>query len=302
MPLTITQQSDIRRHLQFAVGGLWRTSIVGGALAIGAAGFRWNQAFGLNEFKMNNLMPDEECRLTGLVYGGVALMGPLTNNGVPVPAAGDTVSVQFTFGSGPTVHTVTATAQALDSMLNLSARLAQAITVDATMAAAGFVAYAPFGTGPYSQNYVSGNPLGNAGLPVPQIGIQAPLGTTFSMVVSATGLSNPVVTNQGVQLPPYAPVDWTVKPASTLYGFLPILNALEGAWMGASQNQDTVQAGKGGEWIRPIDEEGDRRRLYVKTAMHMKTYLYGIAGDGGLVGGGYLGGGGPGGGTPYATI
>ena len=300
MPLTITQQSDIRRHLQFAVGGLWRTSIVGGSLAIGAAGFRWNQAFGLNEFKMNNLMPDEECRLTGLVYGGIAFMGPLTNDGDPVPATGDTVTVHFTWGSGPSTHSVTATAQALDSMLNLSARLAQAVTVDATMSAAGFVGYAPFGTGPYSQNYVSGNPLGNASLPVPQIAIQAPV--PFAMTVANSGLENLVVTNQGVQLPPYAPVDWTVKPAGTLYGFLPILNALEGAWMGASQNQDTTQAGKGGEWIRALDEAGDRRRLYVATAMHMKNYLYGIAGDGGLVGGGYVGGGGPGGSAPYATL
>jgi hypothetical protein len=36
--------------------------------------------------------------------------------------------------------------------------------------------------------------------------------------------------------------------------------------------------------------------------MHMKNYLYGIAGDGGLVGGGYVGGGGPGGSAPYATL
>jgi hypothetical protein len=300
VPLTITQQSDIRRHLQLAVGGLWRTSIVGGSLAIGAAGFRWNQAFGLNEFKMNNLMPDEECRLTGNVYGGIAFMGPLTNSGVPVPATGDTVSVAFTGAFAGSPHIVTATAQALDSLLNLSARLAQAITVDATMSAAGFVGYAPFGTGPYSQNYVSGNPLGNASLPVPQIAIQAPV--PFTMVVSNSGLENLVVTNQGVQLPPMAPVDWTVKPAGTVYGFLPILNLLEGAWMGSSQNLDTTQAGKGGEWIRALDEQGDRYKLYVNTAMQMKKYLYGIAGDGGLVGGGYVGGGGPGGSTPYATL
>lgn len=290
MPLTITQQSDIRRHLQLALGGLWRTGIVGGTLAIGAAGFRWNQAFGLNEFKMNNLMPDEECRLTGLVYGGVALMGPLTNNGQPVPATGDTVSVQFTFGAGPTVHTVTATAQAGDSLLNLSARLAQAITVDSVMAAAGFVAYAPFGTGPYAQNYVSGNPLGNAGIPVPQIGIQAPQGTPFTMIVSASGVENPVVTNQGQQLPPYAPVDWTVKPAGTLWGFLPILNALEGAWMGTSQDLDLVQAGKGGEAIFRMDEREERWRMYLTACQHMKRYLYGIAGEAGLIGGGFLGG------------
>jgi hypothetical protein len=84
-----------------------------------------------------------------------------------------------------------------------------------------------------------------------------------------------------------------VRPAGTLYGFLPILNALEGAWMGTSQDLSLTQAGKGGEAIFRMDEREERWKMYATTCMHMKRYLYGIAGDGGLVGGGYTQFGGP---------
>jgi hypothetical protein len=284
VPLTITQQSDIRRHLGLAVGGLWRTSPAGGTLAVGAAGYRWNQAYGLNEWRMNNLMPDEECRITGAFMGGVALMGPLsTNAGSPNPVAGDTVGMTFTGTFTGSPHTVTTTAVALDSMLNLSARMAQAVNVDATMLAAGFYSLAPFGSGPFAQNYVQGNPLGNLGLPIPQIAIIHP-SIPFTISVTASGLEGPAVTNQGVQLPPYAPVDWTKIPTGTLYGFLPILNALEGAWAGATQNQDISRAD---DFYARMDERQDRRALYREWCVQLRDYLFGISGtDGGIIGGG----------------
>ena len=284
MPLTLTQQSDIRRHLGLAVGGLWRTSPAAGTLAVGAAGYRWNQAYGLNEWRMNNLMPDEECRLTGSYLGGVALLGPLTTNAnAPNPAAGDVVSVVFTGAFTGSPHTISATAVTGDSMINLSARLAQACNVDTVMQAAGFIGLAPYGTGPFAQNYVQGNPNGNLALPIPQIAF-VNAGIPFTMTTTATGLEGPTVTNQGVQLPPYAPVDWTVIPTGTLYGFLPILNALEGAWAGSSQNQDTSKADV---WIGRMDEQEQRRKLYRDWCFRMRDYLHGIAGtDGGIIGGG----------------
>lgn len=284
MPLTLTQQSDIRRHLGLAVGGLWRTSPAAGTLAVGAAGYRWNQAYGLNEWRMNNLMPDEECRLTGSFLGGIALLGPLTDaSGNPVPKAGDQVSVVVTGSFTGSPRTVTAVAVAGDSMINLASRLAQAVNLDSVMQAAGFIGLAPFGTGPFAQNYVQGNPSGNLALPIPQIAIVHPT-LAFTLSVSATGTEGPAVTNQGVQLPPYAPVDWTQKPAGTLYGFLPILNALEGAWAGTSQNLDTSRADV---WFSRMDERQERRKLYQEWRGRMRDYLFGIAGtDGGVIGSG----------------
>jgi hypothetical protein len=284
VPLTITQQSDIRRHLGLAVGGLWRTSPAAGTLAVGAAGYRWNQAYGLNEWRMNNLMPDEECRLTGNYMGGVALMGPLAPpGGTPNPQTGDTVTMTFTGAFAGSPHSVIATALEGDSLIALTARMSQAVNVDSVMLAAGFYSLAPYGTGPFAQNYVQGNPLGNLGLPIPQLAIINP-NIPFTISVATSGLEGPAVTNQGVQLPPYAPVDWTKIPTGTLYGFLPILNALEGAWAGATQNQDISRAD---DFFARMDERQDRRALYREWCVQLRDFLFGIAGtDGGIIGGG----------------
>ena len=63
MPLTTSQKVNIRRHLGFPVAGLPLISPAGGTLASGNAGYRFLQAYGQLEFRMNNLDGAEEASL-----------------------------------------------------------------------------------------------------------------------------------------------------------------------------------------------------------------------------------------------
>src|ERR1700751_4112508 len=102
MAITLAAKSSIRRHLNYPVIGLPLISTGGGTLGSGAAGFRWFQAWGFLEYRLNNLNPDEEARLLGSGYAALALTGP-------PPNPGDTLSVTFSGGGLPSPVTITAT-------------------------------------------------------------------------------------------------------------------------------------------------------------------------------------------------
>ncbi len=250
MPLTLAQKSACRWHLGFPVAGLPRVSPAGGSLAGGAAGWRFHQAFGFLEYKLNNLNPDEEARLTGFAYAAIAMTGPQPNQG-------DTISVTFSGGNLLAPETVTATMPAPskdDGRLIMVALLAGAVALDTVLQAAGIIALAPYGSGPFGQNAV----------PFPEVAFTSP--APFAIAVSATGPSYPQITATGDRLGPST----ELAPNITTWGFLPILDGLKNAFGTASQNLDTKKAGP---WESRGNEIGLRVSLYKNWQGDLSDFL-----------------------------
>jgi hypothetical protein len=252
MALTTAQKSDCRRHLKYPVVGLIKTSTAGGSLASGAAGYRFFQAYGFLEYKLNNLNPDEEARLLGLAYAAIALLGPQPN-------PGDTVSVTLSGGPISSPQTLTATAGApapgADMRINLVNALAAACAANTVLQAAGILGVSPYGAGPYSQNAVA----------IPEISFNCP--QAFSISASGVGLNVPQVTATGALLPP---TTTAADGTTVLYGYIPILNSLEGDYYGTSQNLDTIKADV---WTGRNNELGQRRALYENLVQLLSDFL-----------------------------
>lgn len=246
MALTAESKASVRRHLEYPVVGLITTSPAGGALASGFIGYRFFQAYGRLEFKLNNLDPVEESILLGNAIAAVALIGPQPN-------AGDTVSVTLSGGNIASPQTVTATAPApatgVDARLTLCNLLASAAQLNPVLQAAGVLAITPFGTGPYSQQAI----------PVPQVAFESPV--AFTITSAGSGVLFPQITSNGTPRPPVASLASAASPnvATPVYGYLPILDVLEGAYAAASGNLDTIQADV---WKGRGNELGQRYALY----------------------------------------
>jgi hypothetical protein len=250
--LTFTQKSSLRRHLGYPVVGLLQTSPAGGTVAGAFAGYRFFQTYGRMEWKMNNLNPDEEARLTGNGYGAVALIGPQ-------PTTGDTIGITLSGGNIASPQTLTATAQAVgvgqDARIGMVLQLAAAASRNTVLAEAGIMAPAPYGTGPFNENAV----------PLPEVSFVAP----FSFAVSnptGSGILVPVVTATGALLPPTASLDGV----TTIWGYLPILDGLETAYAEASQNLDTSRAGP---WQARQSELSQRLSLYRNWQVRLQDFL-----------------------------
>jgi hypothetical protein len=241
--LTLATKSNIRRWLDYPVAGLPQIGTAGQTFGPASVGYRFFEAWGMLEYRMNNLDVDEESRLTGQPYGGVALVGLQ-------PDLGDTFTVTIGGGtlSGPQIVTITAGApiQGVDNRLTVIQAMAQAIIQNAVLNAAGVLAVAPYGTGPYSMNQV----------PLPELGLIFPSGATQSFTLAVTGTGNvaPQITNLPLPLSPSTSLDGT----TTIWGYLPILDGLESAHGSASQNLDTKQAAV---WYSRGNEIGLRTSL-----------------------------------------
>jgi len=250
--LTAAQKSDVRRHLGYPVAGLLRISPAGGTLAQGAVGYRFFQAYGFLEYKMNNLNPDEEARLTGLAYGAVALTGPQPNTG-------DTLTATFSGGPLGSPVSVIVTAPLNnppdnDARITLINALTAAVNRNATLQAANILGLSPYGTGPFSQNAVA----------VPEVGFICPV--NFTLTCSGTGTVAPQLTATGVQLNPNTSLDGV----TTIWGYIPILNGLENAYASTSQNLDTIKADV---WKGRSNEAGQRRSLYENWRQMLSDFL-----------------------------
>lgn len=251
MAITLAAKSDIRRHLGYPVAGLIQTSVAGATFASGAIGYRFTQAYGFLEYKMNNLNPDEESRLTGNAYGAVAFLGPQ-------PHGGDTVSV--TLSGGPLVSPVVLSATAptpspnIDGRLSLAQLIAAAGSQNAALQAAGIISVAPYGTGPFAQTAI----------PIPECAFVSP--SAFSIACGGSGVLIPQITATGVQLNPSASLDGI----NTIWGYLNILNGLENAYAGTSQNLDTIQADV---WKGRANEAGQRMSLYSVWVQFLSDFL-----------------------------
>jgi len=256
MALTIAEKSSCRRHLKYPVVGNYSISPAGAAFAQGSIGYRFFQAYGALEYRLNNMNPDEEARIVGAPYGAVALIGPQPNQG-------DTVSVTLSGGAIASPQTVIVTAGPpipnTDMRLPLILAIAAGINGNPVLQTAKIYALAPYGTGPFANNAV----------PIPEVGIRAAAGVAnqFTVATSFTGACPPTITATGTLLPPTTSLD---GGNTTLYGYLPILDALEGAYWSTSDNLDTAKADV---WTSRSNEAGQRRSLYENTVALLSDFI-----------------------------
>lgn len=250
MALTMAEKSSCRRHLMYPVAGLIRVSPAGGTLASGAAGYRFTQAYGFLEYKMNNLNPDEEARVTGNAFAAVALLGN-------PPSPGDSVSVVLSGGPIASPQTLTAVFPGdigFDGRLWYAAQLAALCSMNTVLQAAGVIAVAPYGTGPFAASVI----------PVPEVAFTCP--TSFSISSSGSGGLAPQITATGGLLTPSTSLDGVV----TIFGYLPILDGLENYHAQSSQNLDTKEAGP---WKSRGNEIGLRTSLYRMWQQKFSDFL-----------------------------
>jgi len=253
MALMLSQKSNVRRHLRYPLGGLAHFSTVGGTLADGTASYRYYQPFSFLEWRMNNLAPDEEARLTGNAYAALSFVGPS-------PDIGSTYTVTFSGGLLTAPATITATINASDIPPNptqlansylgsnnglvVAGLLAQAANLNTQLRAAQIQAVAPFGTGAFSYSVV----------PIPEIGFTSP--QPFTILVDWTGNLAPSITADGTQL---HPMMFQTDGVTSVWGYLNILNYLETEYGTASRDLSTSKADV---WKARPTELAERFSLY----------------------------------------
>ena len=89
----------------------------------------------------------------------------------------------------------------------------------------------------------------------------------WAFIVSASGTVYPAITATGERLPPITSLDDGI---TTLYGYLPICDGLEGAWMSSSSNLDTIRADV---WTGRANEAGARQSLSSNWRAQMADFL-----------------------------
>lgn len=222
MSLLEQEKSNVIRHLGYPVVGLWMVAPGGQSMAYGGAGFRYFGAFGSLLYRLNQLKPDEESRITGRAYGAVGFTG--VN-----PTPGDTVSVTLSGGGLASPVTVSVTVpqnipgQSPYTQNNLVASLAQALTLVPQVMGAGFTVLAPYGSGPFTQQSVA----------VPIVALIGPPCMSFSLTASYAGNTVPQIMANGQLLPPFISFR-SMGQNNKIYGYLPILDYLDGAYGGAT--------------------------------------------------------------------
>ena len=152
--------------------------------------------------------------------------------------------------------TATAGAQnaTLDGRLAVIAAMAAAINLNTALQAVGVYAIAPYGIGPFALNLV----------PLAELGIVA--SSDFTIMASGTGLIAPGITATGAQLPPSTSLDGV----TTIFGYLNILDGLDGAHASASQNLDTSKADV---WTARNSEIAQRQALYRHWQMRLSDFV-----------------------------
>ncbi len=249
------------RHLGYDIIGLWQNAPGGASMAYGGAGYRYFDDYGSLLYRLNQMRPEEECRLTGRAYGAVAFTG--LN-----PQPGDTVTVTLTGGGllAPCVAVVTVptptNGRAPWSLLNVAGALTQAFMIQGTFQAAGFFSAADYGSGPYSQQSV--------GVPISSF-IAAP-NQQFSLTATFNGTTVPQIIASGKLLPPFLSFR-QVGNVNVVWGYLPIMDYLEGAYGGSSANMAISRAE---EVVFRTTEAEDRMDQYNVYQQKLSDFL-GIA-------------------------
>ncbi len=280
MPLSLEQKANVRRHLEFGLAGLPVYSPASGSMGVGNDSYRFLEVSGQMEYRLNRLDANEEARLTGSCYGAWAIAGPAM-------VAGNVFTVGMVLASGGSVVPVSYTSVTGDTQQTVVAQLAQLVNNNTTLQSLGYYAVSPFGYGSFAgtvgvQTYPA---TGNPAIPIAQFAV---LNTNpfVPSIVSVTGNSSLIITATGGHLAPMSTVDPTPPSPVTIYGYLPILDYLEGAQIGSTQNLDTSIADK---WTARHDEFEAREQLYKMWCRKMHRYLFGkVSGLGsfGMGGGG----------------
>ena len=252
MALTLANKSNIRRHLRYPVAGLPTTGPAGSTFGAGNIGYRYFQAWGQLEYRLNNLAPDEEARIVGQAYSAIALTGPQ-------PGAGDTIGI--TFSGGPLTNPVTIDATmpagypaSNDGRLLLTAALASACAQNGVLQAAGIIAVQPYGAGPWAMNAA----------PIAEVAFIC--SQAFTITTTGSGVTYPQITANGVLLEPTTSLDGVTNVS----GYIPILNGLEGAYASSSQNLDTAAADV---WKHDSTELAQRMSLYATWQGMLSDFL-----------------------------
>ncbi len=271
MALSLAEKANVRRHLRYPLIGLYRVTPGGQTLATATAvSYRYTQAFGQLEWRMNNLDANEEARITGRAYGGVSFVGPIPNvgdesqitfsgGGLASPVTINVVATQALINVGQPLSQVQAAlvSQYFDANVGLGfcAQFAMLVAQNSTLTQAGFVAIAPYGTGPFRQQAI----------PVPEVSVINPQSFTISVV--NTGSMSAQITSNGVLLPPYISPDTLTQP---IYGYLPILDYLENAYGTATQDLsiDTADVFKARKTELP-----ERLSLYQNWCMKLGEFI-----------------------------
>lgn len=252
MALQKQDVSNVLRHLKYDVMGLYTQGVAGAQLAYGGAGYRYFGVYGSLLYRLNQLAPDEEARIVGRAYGAVGFTGP----GQPTP--GDIVGVTITGGglASPVSVSVTVPSptptQPLWTYLNVAASIAQALLLVPALTAGGFNVCADYGSGIWSNQVV----------PLPIVSVIAPATqTSFTFTATYTGSTVPQVYMAGIKIPPYL----SFRSAGQLYqvwGYLPIMDYLEGGYLGATNNLSMSQADNVILRMDELDQRQDQREQY----------------------------------------
>lgn len=254
--LSEQQKISVRRHLGYPVtGNPIRSPVGGNTLAAGSIGYRWFQVYGMLEYRMNNLQIFEEAILLGLAEAAVDVNGQ-------VDAVGRTASI--TIDQPPLSVSVTYTTTSTDDIFSTSRYLANLLLADPNLVPAGFQVQSPAsGIGPFAD---AAKPPAVV-QPYPAIQITCVNGP-FQVTAVGSGLLQLIVEPGSGQF--IDPVVNLGFPPASYYGYVPILNALETAIGGASDNLDTEKADV---WTARKDELEVRERLYNRWRMKMSQYL-----------------------------
>lgn len=210
----------IRDHLNYGIAGLYRISPAGGTVGSGMIGYRFFQAEGTLEYRMNNMSASEEAMVTGNAMGAVGFTGPN-------PAENDTFTITVSGGGLSVPVALKVTAGANMQPASIAYAVAAAANANPVLQQAGFYASAAYGSGPFAPDTT---------IPLPECSIVAP--NPFILTASTTSACGATVTMQGNRNAYQASLDGR----NTIYGYLPILDGLKGAIASASQNFDTKQA------------------------------------------------------------
>jgi hypothetical protein len=267
MPLTQADKVSVRRYLDYSAIGLYRQNNAGGTLAPMNTGFRMFNSYGNLEFKLNNLLPEEEATLTGRIYGSIGFNQPNPSQFVVDVDPGSTVTVSLSsaaFSASPVTinYTVTST----DTFLTICGNIANLFAQNGVFQAAGF----------YSMNGYGAGPLGFPSDPAQQVtqaivSFVAPTPCTpFTIAVSGTGQSIPQIFNQGSPLPPTLTSNLSLPPTK-IFGYLPILYYLEDQMVGSTS--DNLSVFKANDAVLRLTEMRDRRQLFKNYCNRLATFL-----------------------------
>lgn len=271
MPLSMAQMSNVSRHLRYPVIGMYRINASGQSMATATAvSYRYTQAYGMLLWRLNNLSANEECRITGNAYASILFVGP-------VPNVGDVLNITISGASlaAPVTLSIVATQALIDVAkpvgqvqkalvsqyfnanigLGLCAQVALQVATSPELVAAGFVANAPYGTGPYTQQAI----------PVPEVDItnQQP----FSISLQNTGSMSAQLGADGALLHPMISPNTQTAP---IYGYLPILNYFETAY---GNSTDILQIDRADVFTARKTVLAETFSLYQTWVMRLADYL-----------------------------